>query len=93
MLRNVHTPARATTLHTAHGSVETPIFMPVGTIGTVKTLCPTDLTAHGVHIILGNTYHLYLKPGLETIGKAGGLHRFIGWERPISDRQWRISSL
>ncbi|MEJ2636070.1 MAG: tRNA guanosine(34) transglycosylase Tgt [Calditrichia bacterium] len=75
--------ARATTFHTDHGEIKTPIFMPVGTIGTVKTLSPVDLRENGAQIILGNTYHLYLKPGIEILQKAGGLHRFNGWNGPI----------
>lgn len=75
--------ARAGELHTAHGVIPTPIFMPVGTQGTVKALCPEDLTALGARIILGNTYHLYLRPGDEMIARRGGLHRFMGWDRPI----------
>ncbi|GAB4331692.1 MAG: tRNA guanosine(34) transglycosylase Tgt [Calditrichia bacterium] len=75
--------ARAGFFHTDHGIVNTPIFMPVGTIGTVKTLSPAELEANGAQIILGNTYHLYLKPGLDILGKARGLHRFNGWQKPI----------
>ena len=65
-----HSQARATTFHTAHGMVKTPIFMPVGSLGTVKTLSPADLDQSGAQIILGNTYHLYLKPGLEILKKT-----------------------
>lgn len=75
--------ARAAILKTDHGIVETPVFMPVGTIGTVKTLSPQDLQENGAQIILGNTYHLYLKPGLEILQKAGGLHKFNSWSGPI----------
>ncbi|MEJ2049274.1 MAG: tRNA guanosine(34) transglycosylase Tgt [Calditrichota bacterium] len=75
--------ARAGSFETDHGVVNTPIFMPVGTIGTVKTLSPLDLKENGVEIILGNTYHLYLKPGLEIIRQAGGLHKFNGWSGTI----------
>ncbi len=75
--------ARAGCFETAHGSVQTPIFMPVGTIGTVKTMSPVDLRENGAQIILGNTYHLYLKPGLEVLKKSGGLHNFNGWSGPI----------
>ena len=67
----------------AHGVVETPAFMPVGTQGTVKTLTPQDLKACGVQILLSNVYHLSLRPGLEILEKAGGLHRFMAWEGPI----------
>ncbi|EHJ46733.1 Queuine tRNA-ribosyltransferase [Solidesulfovibrio carbinoliphilus subsp. oakridgensis] len=75
--------ARTGCLTTAHGDVETPIFMPVGTQGTVKSLCPTDLHDLKAQIILGNTYHLYLRPGDELVAKLGGLHRFMGWDGPI----------
>jgi queuine tRNA-ribosyltransferase len=75
--------ARRGELHTAHGVVQTPAFMPVGTRGAVKALTHRDLEELGSEIILGNTYHLYLKPGDQLIGRAGGLHRFIGWDRPI----------
>ncbi len=70
-------------LQLTHGAVETPIFMPVGTNATVKALDPTDLAAVGAQIILANTYHLYLRPGHERIARLGGLHRFMGWDRPI----------
>jgi queuine tRNA-ribosyltransferase len=66
-----------------HGVVETPIFMPVGTYGTVKAMSPAELDEIGAQIILGNTFHLWLRPGLEVVGKFGGLHRFIGWDKPI----------
>jgi queuine tRNA-ribosyltransferase len=76
--------ARAGVISTDHGKIETPIFMPVGTAGTVKGIHSRDLsTDTGAQIILGNTYHLYLRPGTEIIENAGGLHRFIGWEHPI----------
>ncbi|MGA3037242.1 MAG: tRNA guanosine(34) transglycosylase Tgt [Vulcanimicrobiaceae bacterium] len=75
--------ARAGTLELAHGSVQTPVFMPVGTVATVKALAPRDLVEIGAQIILANTYHLWLRPGLETIVAAGGLHKFMAWERPI----------
>jgi len=77
------TQARAGVLRTGHGDVETPVFMPVGTQGTVKTLSPAELATVGAKMILANTYHLYLRPGTEVIEKAGGLHRFCGWQRPI----------
>jgi len=77
------TAARAVVLETAHGKIETPVFMPVGTQGTVKTLSVADLDDCGAQVILGNTYHLYLRPGLDIIRKAGGLHRFIGWDKPL----------
>ncbi|MBR1836334.1 MAG: tRNA guanosine(34) transglycosylase Tgt [Kiritimatiellae bacterium] len=75
--------ARRGVLHTAHGAVQTPVFMPVGTQGTVKTLEPRDLRESGVSILLGNTYHLMLRPGAGTVAAAGGLHRFMGWDGPI----------
>jgi queuine tRNA-ribosyltransferase len=70
-------------MQTAHGPVQTPVFMPVGTQGTVKSLTPQQLKDDGAQIILGNAYHLYLRPGQELVKKAGSLHRFIGWDRPI----------
>ncbi|NOZ61016.1 MAG: tRNA guanosine(34) transglycosylase Tgt [Calditrichaeota bacterium] len=75
--------ARAGKLTLAHGVVETPIFMPVGTQGTVKTLSPEELEKLGAQIVLGNTYHLYLRPGEELLQQAGGLHKFMNWNRPI----------
>lgn len=75
--------ARAGILKTAHGMVETPVFMPVGTQATVKALSPEDLKKVGAQVILGNTYHLYLRPGSRLINKHGGLHRFMGWNGPI----------
>ncbi|AMJ64690.1 tRNA guanosine(34) transglycosylase Tgt [Hymenobacter sp. PAMC 26628] len=84
LARDPATKARAGLLHTAHGAIETPIFMPVGTAGTVKAVSQqvlrTDVQAQ---IILGNTYHLYLRPGLEVLQAAGGLHQFNGWDGPI----------
>ena len=77
------TGARAGVLHTPHGEVETPVFMPVGTQATVKTLSQEDLETLDARIILGNTYHLYLRPGAEFIAEAGGLHGFMGWDRAI----------
>ena len=77
------TAARRGRLKTAHGEVETPIFMPVGTRATVKTLDGADLKALQSQIILGNTYHLNLRPGMETMRAAGGLHQFMGWDLPI----------
>ncbi len=76
-------PARRGTLTLAHGSVETPAFMPVGTYGTVKAMSPAELKEIGAHIVLGNTFHLWLRPGLEVIEAHGGLHRFMGWDGPI----------
>ncbi|HMG97908.1 MAG TPA: tRNA guanosine(34) transglycosylase Tgt, partial [Gaiellales bacterium] len=75
--------ARAGRLTTAHGDVETPVFMPVGTRATVKAVDPRELEQLGAQIILGNTYHLHFRPGAELIAELGGLHRFMGWERPI----------
>ena len=76
--------ARAGVIQTDHGQIETPIFMPVGTIGSVKAVHIKDLKeAVKAQIILGNTYHLYLRPGLETLRGAGGLHKFNGWDRPV----------
>ena len=74
--------ARRATLELAHGSVETPAFMPVGTSATVKALTPRDLRETGTQIVLSNTYHLWLRPGRETLLAAGGLHRFMAWDRP-----------
>ena len=75
--------ARLGRVETDHGSFTTPAFLPVGTQGTVKSLTPEELVEIGVEAILGNTYHLYLRPGHETVGRLGGLHTFIHWERPI----------
>ncbi len=76
-------PARTGRLTTAHGDVDTPIFMPVGTQGTVKFLCPTDLHYLNAQIFLGNPYHLYLRPGDDLVARLGGLHKFMGWDGPI----------
>src|SRR5690554_7976881 len=76
--------ARAGSITTDHGSIQTPIFMPVGTAGSVKAVSQQQLVDDvKAEIILGNTYHLYLRPGLEVLEKAGGLHRFNGWNGPI----------
>ena len=75
--------ARRGRLELAHGVVETPVFMPVGTYGTVKAMAPHELVEIGAQIVLGNTFHLWLRPGSEVIAAHGGLHRFMGWERPI----------
>lgn len=83
LCQSTDTGARCGKFHTAHGTVETPVFMPVGTLGTVKALSPHDLKDCGTTIILGNTYHLYLRPGCDVIDRFGGLHRFMGWDRPI----------
>jgi queuine tRNA-ribosyltransferase len=75
--------ARLGRMTTAHGTVETPAFMPVGTAGAVKAVTPQELRACGAQIVLGNTYHLYLRPGHEIVRELGGLHRFMGWDGPI----------
>jgi queuine tRNA-ribosyltransferase len=75
--------ARAGVLRTPHGTVETPTFMPVGTKGTVKGLTPGDLRSAGAGVVLGNTYHLYLRPGPDVVREAGGLHGFSGWDGPM----------
>jgi queuine tRNA-ribosyltransferase len=75
--------ARYGRVTTPHGSFETPVFMPVGTKGTVKTMTPEELVELGAKIILGNTYHLYLRPGEDLVAEAGGLHRFMHWDFPI----------
>ncbi len=81
--RDKNTKARRGVLKTAHGDVETPIFMPVGTQATVKALTPEQLKDCNAQIILGNTYHLFLRPGHKVIERLGGLHRFMNWDRPI----------
>ena len=75
--------ARRGRLTLAHGTVETPVFMPVGTYGAVKAMSPLELTEIGAEIVLGNTFHLWLRPGLDVIERHGGLHRFMGWSGPI----------
>jgi len=77
------TAARAGRMHTAHGEVLTPAFMPVGTQGSVKSLSPDDLTGADCDILLGNTYHLYLRPGVDVVRQMGGLHRFMNWPRAV----------
>ena len=77
------TSARRGTIHTSHGAFETPAFMPVGTAGAVKAVSADDLDALGYDIILGNTYHIYLRPGIDVIEDCGGLHRFNSWNKPI----------
>ncbi len=81
--RDAKTAARTGVFTTPHGDIHTPVFMPVGTLGTVKTLSPDEVKAAGAEIILANTYHLYLRPGHETIAKMGGLHEWTSWDRPI----------
>src|SRR6059058_3323281 len=75
--------ARSGTIAMRRGEIRTPAFMPVGTAATVKAMRPEEVRASGAEIILGNTYHLMLRPGAERVGRLGGLHRFMGWERPI----------
>src|SRR5882724_3961111 len=75
--------ARAGTLELSRGSVETPVFMPVGTYGAVKAVSPAELAENGTRIVLGNAFHLWLRPGLEVIAAHRGLHRFMGWDAPI----------
>src|SRR6476660_2571912 len=82
--RDALSHARAGLITTDHGQIETPIFMPVGTVGSVKAVSQQQLKQDvDARIILGNTYHLYLRPGLEVLEAAGGLHKFNGWDRPI----------
>lgn len=83
LAKDTGTAARRGRLRTRHGEVETPVFMPVGTQGTVKGLLPEQLAELGARILLGNTYHLNLRPGSEVIRELGGLHRFMGWDRAI----------
>lgn len=78
-----HTKARAGVFSTPHGDVETPKFMPVGTVGTVKGVTPSQLQDVNAQMILGNTYHLHIQPGEDIIAKAGGLHNFVGWDKPM----------
>jgi len=75
--------ARAARLETAHGTIETPVFMAVGTRATVKAMTPEELSSSGCQVVLGNTYHLHLRPGEKTIAKLGGLHKFMNWQKPI----------
>ncbi|UOD35469.1 tRNA guanosine(34) transglycosylase Tgt [Deferribacteraceae bacterium V6Fe1] len=81
--KDTRTKARAGLIKTSHGEIHTPIFMPVGTVGSVKAISPHDLYEIGAEIILGNTYHLHLRPGEEVVEKFGGLHNFISWKRNI----------
>jgi len=83
LARDAHTAARRTRITTAHGTIETPVFMPVGTFGAVRALDHDELEAQGVQIILGNTYHLYLRPGPATLEALGGYHKLIHWNKPI----------
>src|SRR5512144_2072997 len=75
--------ARRGRISFTRGTIETPAFMPVGTYGSVKAMTPQSLLDVGAQIILGNTFHLFLRPGLDVIGEFGGLHKFIGWDKPI----------
>ena len=75
--------ARAGILTTPHGEIKTPVFMPVGTLGTVKAMTPEELRDLNAQIILANTYHMYLRPGSDIVRRAGGLHRFMHWNGPI----------
>ncbi|MCB1589674.1 MAG: tRNA-guanine transglycosylase, partial [Xanthomonadales bacterium] len=75
--------ARRGQLQLPHGPVQTPAFMPVGTYGSVKAMTPVELRGLGAEVILGNTFHLFLRPGLEVIGAHGGLHQFVGWDGPM----------
>ena len=82
--KDASSSARAGTLTTDHGEIRTPIFMPVGTLGSVKAVSQPQLKNEvGADIILGNTYHLYLRPGMDTMQKAGGLHKYMNWDMPI----------
>jgi len=75
--------ARLGVLHTPHGDIETPIYMPVGTVATVKAMSPLEMEQIGTQILLSNTYHLHLRPGEDLIKEAGGLHKFMNWHKPI----------
>lgn len=77
------TGARAGVLHTPHGDIKTPVYMPVGTQAAVKAMTPEQVDACGAQIILANTYHLYMRPGQELVREAGGLHAFMNWKKPI----------
>lgn len=81
--KDKRTRARRGRLHTPHGTVETPVFMPVGTAATVKAMRPEEVSGLGAEIILSNTYHLYLRPGADIVREAGGLHKFMNWDKPI----------
>src|SRR5690349_20615651 len=82
-LKKTDGAARLGEFVTPHGAVQTPAFMPVGTQGTVKGLTPEQVRATGAEIVLGNTYHLMLRPGPERVAELGGLHKFMNWDRPI----------
>jgi queuine tRNA-ribosyltransferase len=83
LVEDTHTQARAGLIHTPHGDIPTPVFAPVGTQATVKTMTPSDLRVLGATLILSNTYHLYLRPGAELIADFGGLHQFMKWDGPL----------
>src|SRR5579862_5890475 len=83
LTKDPKTRARRGRLQTSHGVIETPVFMPVGTQATVKSMTPPQLKDLNVEILLCNSYHLYLRPGHQTIAQLGGLHRFMAWDRPI----------
>src|ERR1044071_272696 len=83
LTKDPNTRARRGRLHLAHGVVETPVFMPVGTQATVKAMTPDQLRDLNVEILLCNSYHLFLRPGHDTVSRLGGLHRFMSWDRPI----------
>ena len=82
-VRKTDGAARLGQITTAHGAIDTPTFMPVGTAGTVKAMLPESVAATGAQIVLGNTYHLMLRPGAERVERLGGLHRFMNWPGPI----------
>ncbi|MBC8492435.1 MAG: tRNA-guanine transglycosylase, partial [Chloroflexi bacterium] len=81
--KDPHSRARVGVIHTPHGPIPTPVFAPVGTQATVKAVSPRELRELGASLILANTYHLYLRPGPDTVADLGGLHGFMGWDRPI----------
>ena len=81
--KDAKTHARRGVVHTPHGDIQTPIFMPVGTQATVKGTTPRELNEVGAQIILSNTYHLHIRPGEELVKEAGGLHKFMAWDKPI----------
>src|SRR3954466_10364945 len=83
IIRAIDGAARTGTIAMDRGEIRTPAFMPVGTAATVKAMRPEEVRASGADIILGNTYHLMLRPGAERVAKLGGLHKFMGWQRPI----------
>lgn len=82
--KDKRTKARRGIVHTPHGDIQTPVFMPVGTQATVKAMRPEQVKEMGANIILSNTYHLYLRPGHEIVKEAGGLHKFMNWTEPFS---------